>query len=173
MIPPSKAAALCGHQVNANPGIVRAYGETTKTKMPKNEQGSYDYCFDCLGDMAIRCGWCGKAIFIGDMVTLYAARDPDFKIPDVAAIYELKNKSLVGCLRASCADSGADYCGHWVPADVQVEGRWVGGVSRFESAIEMALRSRRPVIANDIGADAQKAPHAPVKVPERLPLNRT
>lgn len=106
-------ALKCGHKTQQK-GEVHAFGQMTVTKMPVNEKGSFDYCLDCIGTMAIRCAWCGKAIFIGDPITLYD-QPADFVMPEYAVTYGDSPKCLVGCLRHDCADTGSDRAGYWLP----------------------------------------------------------
>jgi len=91
-------AEICGHQTKRNP-----------EKVP-------EFCEDCLRKMAARCAWCGRLIYFGDVVTLYAAsqcfRIPDFAIRDE----ECEGNVLVGC--AGCATCKSHYKGIWVPPGV-------------------------------------------------------
>src|SRR6056297_2996220 len=71
-------AVNCGHTTQKS-GVVYIFGRKCFGKIPKNEDGTVDYCLDCLANMSIRCAWCGKPILIGDPVTLYTPKDPDYK----------------------------------------------------------------------------------------------
>ncbi|MEI6627472.1 MAG: hypothetical protein WCL61_02660 [bacterium] len=104
--------------------------------MPLSENGNPNYCLDCIAKMAIRCAWCGEAISIGSPVTLYTPKE-DYKIPEYATRYQNNAKSLVGCLRWNCADSGMDRQGFWMPP---------GKVKRVPSPLEMALASGDQVV---------------------------
>lgn len=126
--------AKCGHETQIE-GQVLAFGESIKTKMPVNEDDSVDYCLDCLGKMAIKCAWCKGVIFIGDVITLYSPRKKDeFELPEQAVIYDKERMSVVGCGRTTCADTGADYAGFWLPNE---EGK--GHVHRRATMIEKSM----------------------------------
>ena len=127
-------ATKCGHRTKRC-GAVSAFGRSIIVKMPVREDGSVDYCLDCIGKMAIRCAWCGNPIFIDDSVTLYTPRG-DFQVPDHATVYREKPLQLVGCLGWNCADSGADRAGFWMPGE---NGK--GCVQRMETPHEMILRA--------------------------------
>lgn len=129
----------CGHSTRVR-GEVSAFKASTTTRMPLNNDGTTDYCLDCIGKMAVRCGWCGEPIFIGDPVTLYSPRSIErfnekweedlpfalvddeatgLKLPETAVVYQptegRTRPTIVGCGRRSCAESGADYAGVWLP----------------------------------------------------------
>ncbi len=106
-------AEKCGHYTK-RVGSVSAFGLTVITKMPKNHNGSVDYCLNCIGKMAIRCAWCGDPIFIGDPITLYTPYD-GFQVPDHAVIHKKEPLKLVGCLGWDCADTISDQAGIWTP----------------------------------------------------------
>ncbi|MCK4918671.1 MAG: hypothetical protein KAS02_02720 [Candidatus Pacebacteria bacterium] len=129
-----KKIAKCGHKTKIK-GKITAFGQTTITKMPVNKDGSVDYCLDCIGKMAIRCAWCKEPIFIGDIITLYSPRDKDkFTLPENAVIYNEERMSVVGCGRTTCADTGADYAGSWIPDE---NGK--GKVHRRPTMIEQSM----------------------------------
>ena len=139
-------AAKCSHRTKRR-GPVRAFGKTIRTTMPKNKDGSVDWCLDCLGKMAIRCAWCGHPIFVGDPITLYTPSDKNFKTPDYAVVYKKEPLTLVGCLGWNCADTGADRAGFWVPGN---DGK--GMVERVPTAFElMAQNPGHDVIINNAG----------------------
>lgn len=166
-LPPTLTATICGHQTHLK-GPVTALGESITTTMPRNEDGSTDYCLDCIGKMAIRCAWCGGTIFIGDPVTLYTPRSAesfrksdettfvsapgvDFQIPNHAVVFNTSPLQLVGCLRMSCAGSGADRAGFWVPRPDNV-----GGVQRVQTAFEQILANGgNAVIIGDVNDPRQ------------------
>lgn len=129
----------CGHPTKVK-GRVSAFDVTGTTRMPLNDDGTTDYCLDCIGKMAIRCGWCGEPIFIGDPVTLYSPRSVEkfnaawegefafptvtdeatgLRLPETAVVYQPTHgrsyPTIVGCGRVTCADTGADYAGTWLP----------------------------------------------------------
>jgi hypothetical protein len=105
------------------------------------------YCGACLSAMAIRCGWCGQAIFIGDPVTLYSRRDGGLpELPERAVIYDQARNTLVGCLGWNCAETGADRAGFWLP-DSQNPGQ--GYVKLYESLYSRAAR-KGVVIVEDL-----------------------
>ena len=104
-----KITANCGHKTHIQAKI-KAF-DTTRTITIPVVEGKIDYCHHCLEEMTIQCAWCGKAIFIGDPVTLYS-KNKDCKIPDYAVLYkEHGHDAYVGCLRWDCADTGADRAG--------------------------------------------------------------
>lgn len=129
----------CGHATKIK-GKVSAFGASITTRMPLRNDGTTDYCLKCIAKMAVRCGWCGEPIFIGDPVTLYSPRSVEkfnagwkedlpftlvvdeatgLKLPETAVVYQptegRKFPTIVGCGRTSCADTGADYAGIWLP----------------------------------------------------------
>jgi len=123
-------ATKCGHETKLKDKVT-AFGESTETviKMDKPE-----YYHRCLKKMAIQCAWCKRPIFIGDPVTLYTPTEKDFKKPEHAVIYNENPLQLVGCGRTSCADTGADYAGIWVP-----EKKDKGKVHRRPTMIEESI----------------------------------
>ncbi len=122
--------ANCGHTCKKK-GEVTSFGETITTEIPITN-GNTGYCHKCLEKMAIRCTWCGKPIFIGDQITLYSPKDQGFVPPSWAVIHKTGSSLIqfIGCQRSDCADSGADYCGRWIPP---------GKVVRYPSLIEIAI----------------------------------
>jgi hypothetical protein len=119
-------ANMCGHRTKKE-GATESFGERYVMGMPLAKNCRPDYCLECIGKMAIRCGWCGKPIHIGDLVTPYLAK-PD--MPDYTRYHQdspTNSRTLVGCPRTTCADTGADYHGSWIPP---------GKVARFPSIIE-------------------------------------
>lgn len=140
-------ATICGHHTKRT-GKISAFGHTITTKMPINEEGSVDYCLNCIAKMAIRCAWCGNPIFIGRPITLYTPVSDNFKIPEHAVVYEREpSLQLVGCLRWDCAEAGADRAGFWVPGE---DGK--GRVERVPIVHEMVLSTKRSsfVLVNDM-----------------------
>lgn len=129
-------ATICGHHTKRT-GKISAFGHTVTTKMPINEEGSVDYCLDCIAKMAIRCAWCGHPIFIGRPITLYSPISDNFKIPEHAVVYEREPLQLVGCLRWDCAETGADRAGFWMPGE---DGK--GCVERVPTVYEMVLATK-------------------------------
>ena len=116
-------------------GKVTAYGESITTVIRPNQDGTVDYCHKCLEKMAIRCAWCTKPIFRGDTITLYIPiEDSTYKLLESAVMYDKERMQVVGCGRTTCAESGADYCGTWVPGE-----NCVGQVQRYNSAIEQSM----------------------------------
>ena len=129
--------ADCGY-LTAVIDTVKAFGEKIETKLPVNK-GRAPYCHRCLEKMAIRCAWCGRAIFIGELITLHTPAK-DFKIPYYAVVYSKKPLQLVGCLRRSCS-CGGDRSGFWYLP---------GKVLRVESPLEKAMRMGQAVVVGDI-----------------------
>ena len=128
----------CGHKTERE-GDVSAYGEKRHIKI----RGHWllhrvDFCLECYEKNAIKCPWCGGAIFPGELVTLYSPTDPNFIVPEGAVVYRKDPLQLVGCQSIRCAESGADYCGIWAGDHVE----------RFESALEQCFRTGKPVIRN-------------------------
>ncbi len=109
-----------------------------------------DWCPDCLAKMAIKCAWCGKSILPGDPVTLYTPAQ-GWKAPEHAVVYQKDPFQVVGCLRMSCADTGSDRAGFWVPP---------GKVKRFFSPIEKLLQEggKGVVVEEDITDISKSTP---------------
>lgn len=133
--------ANCGHEC-IKKDKVSAFGVTIITEVPL-VNGKIEYCHKCLEKMAIRCAWCEKPIFVGDFITLYNVNS-NYQIPKFSVIYNKEPLQLVGCQRSNCADTGADYCGRWMPP---------GNVERQQSAIEMSFSNPGDIIIgnNDNG----------------------
>ena len=159
-------ARFCCHAVSSPEGRVEAFGEYTDTTMPRNEQGGYDFCHTCLGKMAIRCGWCTHAIFVGDPVTLYMPSDPYHWFPSGTAFMSFDRQAIVGCMR--CADTGADCGGFWIPSCTRRDGKWIGGVKRIPSLYETALANGGIAVAEGISSAADMPTLPGVQVPERV-----
>jgi hypothetical protein len=123
-----KYLAECGHETKQT-DFVRAFGETIQTKV-LIINGKIEYCHKCLEKMVVKCPWCGRPIFIGDMVTLYSPTKKEYQVPVGTVVFCEDPLTLVGCQRSDCAESGADYAGQWIPPGV---------VRRQPSGIEMAL----------------------------------
>ena len=134
-----KVTAKCGHKTRLK-DTVSAFGEKIKTQIKPKKGCGIDYCHKCLEKMAIQCAWCGKPIFIGDPVTLYSPKDSDkSKIPSYATLFNVFNYEslqLVGCGRSTCADTGADYAGIWIPGE-----NGIGKVYRRPIMFAMSLAS--------------------------------
>jgi hypothetical protein len=91
-----KLAIKCGHPIGLDA-----------------EDGT-EYCPRCLELMAIQCAFCGRPIFVGDTVGLYAPHDA-FKIPKFGVEpYSSMPLEFVVCQRAGCAEK-ADPVGIWSP----------------------------------------------------------
>jgi hypothetical protein len=135
--------ARCGHLTSLQ--VIVWHGDEAKvTDMSSQDQP--EVCGDCLAAMAICCAWCGKAIFIGDPVTLYRApREKIAELPEGAVSYlpdymeggSRAYITAVGCLGWSCADTGADRAGFWLP-DPNRPGH--GYVEPVESMYDLAMR---------------------------------
>lgn len=126
-------AKKCGHRTERD-GPVSAFGQTITLKMPTNEDGSVDYCLDCIGKMTIRCAWCGESIFIGQPITLETP-DPNSEIPDYAVPYDKDSSRLIGCLLLGCPRAaGFNRAGFWLPGE---GGR--GYVYRVPTPLEIAF----------------------------------
>lgn len=134
-----KIVAGCGHET-LKKDKVAAFGTSCETEIPIVD-GKTDYCHRCLEKMAIRCAWCGEAIFIGDPITLYSPSDKNRKMPDYAVLHNEEHNSYVGCLRWNCTETGADRAGFWYPT---------GKVYRVPSPIEMAMQSGDVVCVSDL-----------------------
>ena len=121
--------ADCGHETKEE-DKVSAFGEDILTKLPI-ENGKTSYCHKCIEKMVRQCAWCKRPIFIGDYLTLYTPAKKDFVIPEYAVVYSKDPLQLVGCQRTDCAETGADYCGEWLPP---------GEVRRFTSTLERSIQ---------------------------------
>ncbi len=119
-------ANVCGHRTKRE-GATESFGERYVMGMPLEKNGRPDYCLECIGKMAIRCGWCGRPIHIGDLITPYL---PKPNMPEYTRYHQdspTSHRTVVGCQRTDCAETGADYHGQWQPP---------GKVMRFPSVIE-------------------------------------
>jgi hypothetical protein len=135
-----KPRALCGHIVPDN-GVMTAFGETRNISIEPLANGKpADYCPDCLAKMAIRCAWCGKAIFPGDPITLYTPQG-EFHLPGLAVKFSDKPLRVVGCLRESCCEIGASRNGFWMPP---------GKVQWRQSPMEMAIQTGMAIMVKDL-----------------------
>lgn len=123
-----RVKAGCGHKTRLS-NRIHAFGSSVKTRIRPNN-GKVEYCHECLQDMAIQCGWCDGAIFIGDPITLYSPNNKDYTPKKHAKIYNDEPLTIVGCLRMNCADTGADRAGFWMPP---------GEVKRVPTAFEMIM----------------------------------
>lgn len=130
-------AVKCGHRTKQS-GRVSAFEQTITVTMPQNQNGSMDYCLDCIGGMAIQCAWCGDPIFIGEPITLYTPRS-DFQVPEHAVVYNKEPIQLVGCLSGNCAETGIDRAGFWMPGE---NGK--GSVWRVPTVLEVILGAKEP-----------------------------
>ncbi len=133
-------ANVCGHSTKKE-GVCVSFGEKYTINMPLSENENPDHCLKCIGDMAIKCAWCGEPIYIGEPITLYSPERESFKIPEYAVRYSEKPVILVGCLRWDCALTGGDRAGFWMPP---------GKVLRVTSPIEMALSSGKGVVVQNL-----------------------
>lgn len=128
-------ANKCSHKTKRK-GFMKVGENGTIMSMPLTENGSPDYCLDCIGKLSIKCAWCGNDIAIGDPVTLYSPTE-SFVVPDHAVPYtEGGSKALVGCLGWECAMTGADRAGFWLPGE---DGK--GRVHRVPTGIEILMRN--------------------------------
>jgi len=137
-------ATICGHKTKLF-SQTEIFGE----KLFIQQKPGMDYCPACMAKMSIRCAWCGRAIKIGDPVTLYTPAGKNFKIPEHAVVYREDPLQLVGCLRWECAEMGADRCGFWIPP---------GKVHRVMSLLEQVLSTGDVAICNDITDPSQAIP---------------
>lgn len=128
-----RVLAKCGHKTKLK-DKVSAFGETIITEI-KCRNGKVEYCHKCLEKMTIKCAWCAKPIFIGDPVTLYSSTSLE-KMAEHVVIFSEELMQVVGCGRSSCAQTGADYVGIWVPGE---NGK--GIVERIPTMIERSLIS--------------------------------
>lgn len=132
-------ADICGHKTAQN-GKIEAFGVETDMKMPRNSQGRLDYCLDCITQMTVKCAWCGDVIFIGTPITLYGPSYP-WVFPDGTVFHSDNPLRVVGCPSSSCADTGADYVGMWLP-DTEGQGQVVRRRSMYAEAIQKGLSVR-------------------------------
>lgn len=139
-------ANICGHQTKLKGPM--SDGESVNImEMPLAENGSPDYCLECIGKMSIKCAWCEHPIVIGELITLYVPQK-DFTVPDYAVHYpDDTGQALVGCSRMDCAD-GCDICGRWMPP---------GKVARIPSPLELCLTSGGTVIVDDMSKYPESA----------------
>lgn len=126
----------CGHRTNWE-ADVSAFGDERHIEL--NHYNPFKkpvFCADCYEKLAIKCPWCGGAIYPFEYITLYTPKDPNFQIPEGSVVYSQEPLLIVGCQSKNCASSGADYCGQWVGDHVE----------RFESALEECMRTGKMVI---------------------------
>ncbi|MEK7500999.1 MAG: hypothetical protein AAB642_02630, partial [Patescibacteria group bacterium] len=130
------------------------FGEEISCTLPSDEGGP-EFCFECIEAMAIRCAWCGKAIIIGDPITLLTPSETEFKIPEYAVVYNEEPLQLVGCLSWDCAPTGGARAGFWIPP---------GKVHRVVSPLEMVMGAtgEKMVVVSDL-TDIQGADEATQK----------
>lgn len=103
-----RVASVCGHWTLLK-GTVSLWDTTEHLVLKPNSEGSPDYCVHCLAMYAIRCAWCGRAIFIGDEVTLRIPWDETL-VPAYATIYNHSPHDLVvGCTREECSDLSCPF----------------------------------------------------------------
>lgn len=134
-------ARMCGHETALN-GTVFAHNESTKMRMPFNDQGTTNWCLDCIGKMTIKCASCGKPIWIGSPIALIVLDDSD-KIPPHAVPHE---GGFVACLRMDCGDP-CMRSGFWLP---DIDGH--GYVFRVPSPLELCLGGQGSVVVSDVGS---------------------
>lgn len=133
--------AQCGHQTTKRGLTTNKQGETFYIRMPAQEDGSYEYCLSCIGEMSITCCECGKSIDIGDPVTLVSYDKQDSVSKHATVHTEGGRNSYVCCLRRDCGDP-IFRSGFWMPP---------GKVQRMASPFELCLSSGKPVIISDLG----------------------
>lgn len=137
--------AKCGHE-SKKCDKVEAFGEHTYTTVPLIDN-EIEYCHKCLSKMAIQCARCSKPIFIGDPITLCSPSNASFEVPEHAVVYKKDPLTLVGCGRTTCADTGADYCGRWIPP---------GEVKRSPSLLETAMANPGSIVIGNNMAGRQE-----------------
>ena len=119
-------ANVCNHPTKRE-GKTESFGECYAIVMPLAGNGRPDYCLECIGKMAIKCGWCGQLIHIGDFVTPYLPRP---NMPDYTRYHQDGPglaRTVIGCCRASCREFPGDEHGQWLPP---------GKIQRSPSVIE-------------------------------------
>lgn len=131
-----RITAECGHPARRR-DRVSAFGENRSLTIMPPFGKAPEYCHACLEKMAVCCAWCGQSIFIGDPVTLYSPRDPNYRPKDGSHKHQDNPIQYAGCLRMNCAQSGSDRSGFWVPP---------GRVHRVPSPLEIAFATGKPVI---------------------------
>ncbi len=126
-------------QLTKRHGYIEVKGDRRLFTLPFVD-GQIQYTLDELRGMTATCAWCGKPIFIGDMITLYGtSREGNLKVKEGATLYALLPTALwVGCNRDSCTDTVADWQGRWVP-DETTFGK--GQVERMMSPLELMLQN--------------------------------
>lgn len=138
----------CGHTAPMAVEI-HCYGlQVTLTEEAAKAREKCGTC--CVKDMkkyVIRCGLCGLPIMPGDGVALYSDNRKTFK--DRTRV-TLSGGSVVGCLAMNCCPSGGFYAGHWT--GTKVKSAFEGGLS----AAELAMKTGKTVIVDDIGGPPKK-----------------
>lgn len=126
-------------------GEVVSLGQRYITTLSITKNGNPDHCLACLGEMSIRCMWCGGPIHIDDPITLYMMpEDMHHCAPERGMRYPENPECVVGCLRWNCAGWGGDRQGFWVTP---------GRVHRVPSVLEqmlMAGNEGKAIIINDL-----------------------
>jgi hypothetical protein len=145
-------AKICGHKTKLF-SRVEVFGREVFCALKK---GGFDYCPECRAKMAIRCAWCGRIIMPGDPITLYTPRDPDWKIPKHAVIYQREPVlQLVGCMRLLCSEGAIDRTGFWVEP---------GEVLRVASPMELVMATTNHSPCNDVCDINQAIPLADLQL---------
>ncbi len=158
----AQPAAVCGHVIEKRLEPITVGGETRTFRHPKKPL----YCAECIKEMVISCAICREPIWLGDLITLCVLPRDDH-IPAHAVILDASERSLVACARTTCCDSASLYCGVWVPAGKQRDGRWIGGVQPFESPIAQVIRTGVAVAVNDTN-DLYSTLAPVVHIPDRM-----
>ena len=98
---PVFVATKCGHRTGTS-GLVTAFGKTTMMTMPIQSDGTVEFCIRCIEEMAIKCDFCGKVIFIGDVVSVFH--------------WNSNSEEKIGCLRTTCC-LASEASGRWLPGE--------------------------------------------------------
>lgn len=110
-------ASVCDHSTRCM-DMLQAFGDWTVVSI----NGHPEYCRHCLEQAAIRCVFCGRAIFPTETPITITVHDTLERFKNVTGIKILQESPfhVVGCMRATCSDSAANRAGFWVmPGQVE------------------------------------------------------
>lgn len=133
-------------------GYILVGKERRYVSMSAHKDGTVDFTLKEMESATIPCAHCGKSIVIGELVTLYGVGDPS-KVRRDAVIYTTTPFRVVGCLRSSCAECGADFQGRWMP-NLECPGR--GKVERVKSPFEVIAGGKETAVIVDLPSGEAK-----------------
>jgi hypothetical protein len=90
--------ADCGHETKRTGLLVSSNGHMIMT-LPVSDEGTIEYCLDCISDMTTKCPFCNAPIYIGNYVLV-------------------RNEEIVACRH--CVEIPTDCNAMWMPPGVAV-----------------------------------------------------